>query len=295
MFKSLIKYLNLLVNSLIYITYRRPVVVSAYVDIVFGKVRHRNWGDDINVFLLEAITRRKVVVANESLYDRIFPRTNYLSIGSTVGFMVNEKTIVCGAGAMYPYNSLSRKPRHVSFVRGPLTRKVMLDSGLSCPEIYGDPALLISRFYSPKAIPDKYKLGIVLHIMDESNEIVREWISRHDDAIVINMSQYDLWTDIPDKIASCKAIVSSSLHGLIVSDAYGIPNRWVRLSSKISGGDFKFNDYLMSVKRENLAPFVISSVDDLEELYVTGIEKEAATFDSNAILNQLPFVKDATS
>ena len=32
------------------------------------------------------------------------------------------------------------------------------------------------------------------------------------------------WKTVVDEMTSCKAILSSSLHGLVVSDAYSIPN-----------------------------------------------------------------------
>ena len=44
-----------------------------------------------------------------------------------------------------------------------------------------------------------------------------------------------------------KAIVSSSLHGLICSDAYNIPNLWLD-EYKLIEGDFKFKDYFVSQK-----------------------------------------------
>lgn len=49
---------------------------------------------------------------------------------------------------------------------------------------------------------------------------------------------------------SCKKILSSSLHGLIVSDAYNIPNRMIKFSNKINGDGTNFTDYFLSVKRE---------------------------------------------
>jgi pyruvyltransferase len=50
-----------------------------------------------------------------------------------------------------------------------------------------------------------------------------------------------------DDIASCDAIASSSLHGVITANAYGIPAAWLEFSSKIGGDGMKYIDYFQSV------------------------------------------------
>ena len=45
------------------------------------------------------------------------------------------------------------------------------------------------------------------------------------------------------KIAECETVISSSLHGLIAADSFGIPNLQMVLSNNIVGGLFKYNDY----------------------------------------------------
>ena len=47
-------------------------------------------------------------------------------------------------------------------------------------------------------------------------------------------------------------IISSSLHGHIVSDSYGIPNKWVKFDDNIKGDYTKFYDYFHSVKRSDM-------------------------------------------
>ena len=42
------------------------------------------------------------------------------------------------------------------------------------------------------------------------------------------------------------------MHGLIVSDAYNIPNKWVKFNDKINGDDTKYYDYFKSVKRVDI-------------------------------------------
>ena len=48
------------------------------------------------------------------------------------------------------------------------------------------------------------------------------------------------------EILSCKYILSTSLHGIIVSHAYGIPALWME-KGYIDTDGFKFNDYFSSV------------------------------------------------
>jgi len=45
------------------------------------------------------------------------------------------------------------------------------------------------------------------------------------------------------QIASCAAITSSSLHGLVLADSFGIPASWFGLEPELWGGSFKFQDY----------------------------------------------------
>jgi hypothetical protein len=45
------------------------------------------------------------------------------------------------------------------------------------------------------------------------------------------------------EIAACAAVLTTSLHGLIVADAYGIPAVWSTLAPDLIGGTFKFHDY----------------------------------------------------
>ena len=69
-----------------------------------------------------------------------------------------------------------------------------------------------------------------------------------------------------DQLKECELILSSSLHGLIAADAYGIPNYRVNLSTLIHGGDFKYKDHYLSVKREHYEPLKLTDTTTLEEI-----------------------------
>lgn len=59
--------------------------------------------------------------------------------------------------------------------------------------------------------------------------------------------------------------MSSSLHGLIISDSYGIPNGRIKINEIDNSQDFKFKDYYSSLD-EKLYTFQITGNETLEKL-----------------------------
>lgn len=160
-----------------------------------------------------------------------------ICIGS-VAVRATEGTMVLGSGILKSRSNL-HPGADWRFVRGPLTRKRVIECGGSCPEIYGDPALLLPLFVDESE--KKYDVGIVPHYVDY--EFVKENYP--------NYRVIDLITDDPIKtargITECRTIISSSLHGIICAHAYGIPAAWVKFSNGLAGDGIKFDDYYQSV------------------------------------------------
>jgi pyruvyltransferase len=116
-------------------------------------------------------------------------------------------------------------------VRGKLTAKRIGVKDIP----FGDPLLLWQTVKQPR-----YKLGIVPHYVDFSEESIWEFARKHEEVLVIDM----LARDAAERIASCENILSSALHGLVVADALEIPNLWTLFSdNKVVGHGFKFRDY----------------------------------------------------
>ena len=147
---------------------------------------------------------------------------NLLCVGSILNSPL-PNAHVFGSGLMNRSPFVGERTFHA--VRGPLTRQILINHGYKdVPEIYGDPALFLPKFYSPMKKPELASLvGIVPHhtqkdAFHQMNEIENGF---H----IIDPTQD--WKTVVDEMTSCKAILSSSLHGLVVSDAYSIPNAFI--------------------------------------------------------------------
>jgi len=199
--------------------------------------RSANFGDCIAPYLVEKITGLEATfVSNED------KQGHFAIVGSLLDCAPMNNTIVWGCGFVYE-TGLTYKPLAIHAVRGELSRARYIAAGINCPEVYGDPALLLPKFYKPE-IKKQYRLGIIPHVIDYI-KVLKDYANVNDEHLIIDLTQ-PVETVI-DQILSCDKTISSSLHGLIVSHAYGIPSRWVEFSDKVLGGGFKFRDYFTTV------------------------------------------------
>ena len=269
----------------------RPVLVNGFVFFDNNHIRHENWGDDINYHFLREISQRPILIYNRLSLAMRLKLKNYLVIGSTIDMCCTKNTEIWGAGIIDEVKLLRIKPLKVYAVRGPLTRKKLLEQGVECPEVYGDPALLISRYYKSN-IKKKYSIGFIPH---RSNlETIQDFtvdgapLSRSNDILVIDLTNYDKWTDIIDQICSCENIISSSLHGLIMAEAYKIPNVWIEFGKPLIGGHFKFHDFFLSIDRDRESPYLIEDF----KLTLKELQKELSSWE-HGIIDLQPLITAA--
>lgn len=211
-----------------------------------------NFGDYLSSVVVTKIAADHGFIIDEELAA---PK-RLLAVGSILHF-ARDDDIIWGSGVNGKVDPQLHtfKRLDVRAVRGPLTRDFLRQRGVTVPEIYGDPALLL-----PVLLPERFK-------RDELNA-KGTWVvpNLHDLAVVSGLknviSPLQRWSKVIDKIINAEFIISSSLHGLVIADAFGVPCRYVRLSQ--IENIFKYNDYAQGVGRTEFV--YASSISEAEEM-----------------------------
>ena len=269
---------------------RNALLINAYVDDdTWTGIRHSNWGDDLNYYFISHLTKRPIVFLHRFWLAKKLNFRNYLCIGTLMDAVnySRESTIVWGTGVS-GQDRLFTIPKEIRSVRGKKSIEFLQQKNMPYPALVGDPALILPLFYQPKNKEKKYKLGIIPHVIDLEHPIIKQIQSENsNEVLIINLSKFEKWTDIIDQICSCESIASSSLHGLITSDTYGVPNCWIELSGKISGGHFKFYDYASSVNRTFKGPITMHT--NINQIIEECKQWTQPTINHGDILKSCPF------
>ena len=148
-----------------------------------------NFGDALSRVIVEHLI-------NKDKYELVFNEpdvsTNLIAVGSSLQF-ARDGYYIYGTGVRVFNQPKHYSSLHVSAVRGPITRHYLSDyHGIQCPSVYGDPALLIARFYIPKNIPElNGKIGLVPHYSRQG---------RHKQCQFHVISPCDDWRHVLDQI-----------------------------------------------------------------------------------------------
>ena len=126
-------------------------------------------------------------------------------------------------------------------LRGELTKErveAMTGRKLDIPT--GDGGLLADALL--EELPEKqWEVGIVPHICDLKDPAVEALANTYENSKIINVKDDPL--EVVRQIAACGCVLSSSLHGLIVADSFGVPNMHLVFDERLKGDGFKFDDY----------------------------------------------------
>ncbi|KAA0975291.1 glycosyltransferase [Paeniglutamicibacter gangotriensis] len=248
-----------------------------------------NFGDAVGPWLAELMTGRSV----DNIKRDKATKHGVVGVGSLLNHLDRPGLDVWGSGLIEPLDDetagrlAERRPRAVHAVRGRLTAaELRTKLGWEVPEVFGDPALLLGRHYTPRPAAEPGGIALCLHYAHAS---------KLGGALPGNVRTVDVAQTpdrVADAIAGASVCFSTSLHGLIVAQAYGVPWVWIKPpAGSLVGGEFKFRDFfsnfadperVMSVElpakgaaaldwdrleREAVLPVLAADLDALEAAY----------------------------
>ncbi len=198
---------------------------------------------------------------------------------------------VWGSGFLFGNSDAGfyRKNIRICALRGELSRrKVSKLLGKETDVPLCDPGLLVDRVF-PKNQNKEYRLGIIAHYSESDHPCFEKLRENNPDSVIIDIRESP--SEVFEKISKCEFIVSSSLHGLVFSDAAGIPNLHLKVTDKLGGDGFKFKDYYSSFGMEHICWDIsertdLPTVQNIKDLYE--IESAAVEEKKNALIAAFP-------
>ena len=186
-----------------------------------------------------------------------------VGVGSIIELVPDgwDGTII-GTGKLHAETKLPVGRGRILALRGPLTA-----AGVRGDFALGDLGLLANELVRTET--KRHDIGIVPHWSDET--LIDRTKAVRKDALAIFPDDEPL--EVIRQIGECRKIVCSSLHGMILADAFGIPRRVeVAPHMEYEGGHFKFRDYSLAIQTKfeagKLTQANRKAVDNLKsELY----------------------------
>ncbi|MCA1379256.1 MULTISPECIES: polysaccharide pyruvyl transferase family protein [Bradyrhizobium] len=230
-----------------------------------------NFGDHLSIVVVDHLLRQ----FGYTLADEVPRQARLFAIGSVLHYARNGDVIWgSGVNGRPGQGDLNHRVQNldVRAVRGPRTREVLQRRGIAVPEVFGDPALLLPQLFPNRFRPTAKKPWVFVPNLHDLNIV--------DPAADTVVSPLGSWNRRIDAILEAELVLASSLHGIIVAEAFGIPARYVRLSS--GEAEFKYHDYY-----EGTGRFAVEFATSIDE----GREMGGAArlnFDHRALMSAFP-------
>lgn len=224
--------------------------------------RYTNFGDILTPYIFN---KYKIPIKHSPANSNI----DLYGIGSLLDLVPENYTgIIWSSGFLMPRKTKKVLSKAPYAIRGKLSLSYIEYDNR--PVTLGDGGLIIDRAYKPTNTDKKYKLGIIPHYVDidwADFDIRSFSIFSRPDVLFIDPKD-DVETYI-NNVVSCDNILSSSLHGLVTSDSYGINNGMLTTpfsykSLHYNKGSFKFKDYYSVFNQEMPSYITLDSNTSLE-------------------------------
>lgn len=225
-----------------------------------------NLGDVFGYFLMEHYCKQYDIEVERVGVDDKIEKDTFAVVGSIINLCHNKvkakeqenKIHVLGCGLIIGNKLPENKNLNFVGVRGPKTNALIPHQG----EVVSDPGLLISRIFPLPLNNKKNEVGYIIHSVDREH-----FFSMFPDAKKNLINNYANYKDFLQQLSQYKYVVSSSLHGAIFCHAYNIPVCPIRVTDKITGDNFKYQDYYHSIGyKEFEARLQITEKTDFKQL-----------------------------
>ena len=238
-----------------YLKYKKRMIEKYGIKLYYFNT-WPNFGDLLNEDILSSIFKQDFEFSSfqnadlcglGSIFDILITNSNIGEYAKLQKESQADKPIhIWGTGMMFDYDNVEQtalRPFIIHALRGEKTRKRISDilgENVSC--VLADPGILAPLLVEP--CEKRYNLGIIPHRWDKEEEIFEKMLEYYANSKIIDVQNKP--REVLREISSCEYIISTSLHGLIVADSYGIPNCWCEISDRVVENGFKFHDYFSS-------------------------------------------------
>lgn len=258
--KTLSKHIHGIVKAKMLFPWRNDFMLSNRKKKTIENIVNLNYWDEVDNLgdALSPIIVNWMLSLQEILPEKYIRETKHLyAVGSILAAGMQDAT-VWGSGILRcdMLYRLEKRTLDIRAVRGPLTRAALLDYGYDVPEVYGDPAILMPEIYIPMQVEKKAKYGVVIHHASDLQEY-KEYFNQ--DTVFIDICTTD-YKSFLTKINSVDIVISQSLHGIILAEAYGI--KAILLKPKVDL--FKYYDYYCGTGRMNFP--MAETIDEAKKL-----------------------------
>ncbi|MEM0967323.1 MAG: hypothetical protein AAGJ81_14345 [Verrucomicrobiota bacterium] len=224
-------------------------------------INRKNFGDALSPLVVSYLTGREV------RWTPVYAASLF-AIGSIYGWVCRKNhkrrsnLHVWGSGLKKPSEMVHRPTRITHhLVRGPLTAAEAGDEKLP----FGDPGVLAPDVFQLSKARDAKGFGLIPHIFDWSRKGYINSLASIPGCRLIDFRSDDC-RSIIQEVASCERVYSSSLHGLILADALGLPN----FRFEGPDPDYKFLDYGLSVGRDLEVP--VNLAEHIKQTRLSSVE-----------------------
>lgn len=198
---------------------------------------HKNFGDMLTPELLTHFGFRPFL--------RPATEASLVGVGSILEMIPpTSGAIIWGSGLMHDHSYRIPNAKAAA-VRGALTRDHL---GLSEATPLGDPGLLAPMLYPPRATKSN-RIVVLPHQHHEADPQFARLGQASPHTTLLSTATHPRL--VAKEISGASAVLTSSLHGLIFADAYGVPATWITTDVSLYGADFKFRDYSTAVQYDN--------------------------------------------